>query len=329
MCGRTVCMLAPEDVCRACTHRNKQGKKTKPQWRDAPGGQQYNTSYNMSPGSHTPVLISSQHFDSVYEGEKCESERLIQPMHWGLIPPWSSDPKSAGYSMSNCRSESMLEKRSFKIPLQKGQRCVVLANGYFEWQTDKISGKKQPFYIYTLRTGDQNKEKNNKDIDTTKKAKEDSMEGEKLLCMAGVFEKWTPKGGGEPLFSYSVITVESSPSMQKIHHRMPAILATDEEVQDWLDTGDVPLSKAVKLCRATETLQFHPVSSMVNNSRNNDPECIKPFDLKKQQAKDNASKNFMMGWLNKKKKATDGEIESNQPDSKKRKIEQTDINENT
>ena len=59
-----------------------------------------------------------------------ESDYVVQPMQWGLVPFWhQGEPKSTGYSMINARSDGMLEKRSFKVPLEKGRRCVVLLDG--------------------------------------------------------------------------------------------------------------------------------------------------------------------------------------------------------
>ena len=76
----------------------------------------------------SPVLLSSQHFNSLASEEPCE--RVLQPMRWGLIPSWHrGDPKEFTYNMSNARSDALLDKRSFKSPLEKGNRCVVLAEG--------------------------------------------------------------------------------------------------------------------------------------------------------------------------------------------------------
>ncbi|XP_053380265.1 abasic site processing protein HMCES-like [Mercenaria mercenaria] len=142
MCGRTACTLAPCDLQAACCFKDKQGKQQKPDWRDAPNGKSYFPSYNIAPGAHTPVLLSSDHF------QDCgSSRRVIQPMRWGLIPSWhkgSAGDKS--YETNNCRAESMLEKMTYKVPLQKGRRCVILAEGFYEWKRGKDS--KQPYYIY-------------------------------------------------------------------------------------------------------------------------------------------------------------------------------------
>lgn len=84
--------------------------------------------FNMYIG-YRPVLVSSQHLKD--EGEESNEEQSLMLMKWGLVPSWhKGDPSAIGYKMNNCRSEGMMEKASFKRPFEKGQRCVVLADGY-------------------------------------------------------------------------------------------------------------------------------------------------------------------------------------------------------
>ena len=83
-------------------------------------------------------MISKKHVSDApgWEDSPCEdecetSDYVIQPMYWGLVPSWhKGDPKSVAYMMNNARSDGMLQKRSFKGPLEKGRRCVVLVEGY-------------------------------------------------------------------------------------------------------------------------------------------------------------------------------------------------------
>ncbi|XP_014663165.1 PREDICTED: embryonic stem cell-specific 5-hydroxymethylcytosine-binding protein-like isoform X2 [Priapulus caudatus] len=325
------------------------------------------------------------------------------PMCWGLVPSWhKGDPKTVGLSLNNCRSESMLQKPSFRNPLQKGRRCVVLADGFYEWKRDTTP--KQPYFVYfkvnspesfcateksttddisriemklaevedekeePLQSGKnegqpaelvnikvepslseklkeetsrlENVEQNpphseNIEEERTqlKNVKQESpqsnkvkkeatesvnikqeppqsekSEGEqtdkqmyervksdpekccgerrRLLTMAGVFDVWHPPNGGDPLYTYSVITVDSPPRFRNIHHRIPAILSSEEEVEAWLDFSSVPASKAAGLCRSTdEMLAWHRVTTVVNNSRNNSSECVQPLGMAEEKAK--------------------------------------------
>lgn len=352
MCGRTACTLAPDEFPKACTFKGKNGQIQEPAWRDGSFNRgKYYPSHNISPQSFTPVLLSSQHFNSLASEEPCE--RVLQPMRWGLIPSWHrGDPKEFTYNMSNARSDTLLDKRSFKSPLEKGNRCVVLAEGFFEWETLK-GGKKQPYYIYLKKDtkievqnktmteieGENNNEKETdvKDFhikmepeeSITVKAEEDAQFGEKrLLTMAGLFDCWKPPNGSgnedEELFSYTIITVDSSPYLRWLHNRMPAILEGEEEIGRWLDFGEVPWQKALNLVKPKDCLEWHPVSTVVNNSRNKSPDCIKPIDLTQKQEK--PIKGTLFSYFKKsplkQEKALDKGETSQEPSQKKAKFEQ-------
>ena len=111
--------------------------------------------------------------------ESGDGERALQTMKWGLIPSWhKGDPSSFAYNMSNARLDTLQEKASFRTPLKKGQRCVILADGFFEWQSTP-GGKKQPYFVYFKESTD------------GKPGQEDSEKSEvkgitpRLLTMAG------------------------------------------------------------------------------------------------------------------------------------------------
>ncbi|XP_053156436.1 abasic site processing protein HMCES isoform X2 [Hemicordylus capensis] len=231
-------------------------------------------------------------FLSALSKDVSSSERILVAMRWGLVPAWfkEADPSKMQYNTSNCRSDTMMEKLSYKGPLVKGKRCVVLADGYYEWQ--QCNGQKQPYFIYFPQA--EQKRFNKPDVEEN----EDS-DGRRLLTMAGIFDCWEPLSGGETLYSYTIITVDASKSISSIHHRMPAILDGDEAVRKWLDFAEVPTEEALALIHPTENLLFHPVSTIVNNSRNNTPECLVPVELDlKKEARVNASSKVMLNWLN-------------------------------
>ncbi|KAF5902735.1 embryonic stem cell-specific 5-hydroxymethylcytosine-binding protein, partial [Clarias magur] len=281
MCGRTACTLAPDELRRASRYRDRSGKQRQPRWKDG-DADKYRPSYNKSPQSFSPVLLSSRHFNKEASVDEC----VLATMRWGLVPGWfkESDPSKMQYSTSNCRSESLLEKKSYKEPLLKGQRCVILADGFYEWRRQQK--ERQAFFIYFPQ---EQREKQDADEGTMKsdeqpvEKSEDTEEGGawkgwRLLTIAGLFDAWTPPGGGEVMYTYTVITVSASSNLQSIHDRMPAILEGDEEVRQWLDYGEVRSLEALKLLRSKSCLTFHPVSSFVNNARNNSPECLQPLD---------------------------------------------------
>ncbi|XP_060766561.1 abasic site processing protein HMCES [Neoarius graeffei] len=299
MCGRTACTLAPDEVRRASRYRDRSGQQRWPQWRDG-DADKYRPSYNKSPQSFSPVLLSNRHFNQGAAVDDC----VLATMRWGLVPAWfkENDPSKMQYSTSNCRSESLLEKKSYKDPLLKGQRCVILADGFYEWRRQQKG--KQPFFIYFPQSQADQQDKEERKLKSDEPCEGDAEEGSewagwRLLTMAGLFDCWTPPGGGEVLYTYTVITVNASPNLQSIHDRMPAILEGEEEVRRWLDFGEVRSLEALKLLQSKSCLTFHPVSSFVNNSRNNSPECLQPLDpaAKKAPPQASASSKMMMSWL--------------------------------
>ncbi|KAI4889450.1 hypothetical protein NFI96_016645, partial [Prochilodus magdalenae] len=333
MCGRTACTLAADELQRASCYRNRNGRRRRPQWKDG-DADKYRPSYNKSPQSSSPVLLSSRHFNKartilrnpslqvaycIFHSRQSSSvgqeapvdECVLATMRWGLVPAWfrESDPSKMHYSTSNCRSESLLQKKSYKDPLLKGQRCVILADGFYEWRRQEKG--KQPFFIYFPQSQgapgpsqrDKQEEEEGKLLIGQSKVQRKGEKGSewtgwRLLTMAGLFDCWAPPGGGEVLYTYTVITVDASPNLQDIHHRMPAILEGEEEVRRWLDFGEVKSLDALKMLQSKSCLTFHPVSTFVNNTRNNSPECLQPVDLTaKKVPQSSASSKMMVTWL--------------------------------
>lgn len=291
MCGRTSCHLPRDVLTRACAYQDRQGQQRLPEWRHP---DKYCPSYNHSPQSNSPVLLSRLHFEKGADS----SERVIAPMQWGLVPSWfkEGDPSKLQFNTSNCRSDTIMEKPSFKVPLGKGRRCVVLADGFYEWQRCQRTSKRQPYFIYfpqikTEKSGSIGAAHSPEDWEKV-------WDNWRPLTMAGIFDCWEPPEGGDCLYSYTIITVDSCKGLNDIHHRMPAILDGEEAVSKWLDFGKISTQEALKLIHPTENITFHPVSRVVNNSRNNTPECLIPVDLLvKKELKASGSSQKMLQWL--------------------------------
>nr|CAD7413655.1 unnamed protein product [Timema poppensis] len=179
-------------------------------------------------------------------------------MMWGMIPPWhKGEPKSHGLSTNNCRLEGMIGSKLYGRAFSKGNRCVIVCDGFYEWQTTKGKGNKQPYFIYMPQ----------------------------------------PEGG-EVIYSYTLITTESNETLSWLHHRAPAILYTEEQIDSWLDYSSVKSEKALHSIKPVKSLVWHAVSTLVNNSRNKDTNCNKPVSLEKSTA-NSASSMFMKAWLKK------------------------------
>ncbi|KAI0213379.1 Abasic site processing protein HMCES [Lamellibrachia satsuma] len=332
MCGRTACTLQPDDICRACGHMSADGRWTQPAWKAPTGDKQYQPSYNIGPTCYLPVLLAKTHFtedltkSSTDVGDCCQGsdgqyscDWIIRPMRWGLVPSWhTGDPSKVGFNMINARSDTILKKKSFSGPLEKGRRCVILVEGYFEWQKSK-GGKKQPYFIYapcgedkeTSQTEGINmsvSEQHTQDVETERgkqgkeKTTQQCKKREQLVRMAGLFDVSSQDKSEEgPLYSFSVITVDAHKKLSCVHDRMPAILSGEAELREWLDVGKIPLKKAICLLRPVDCVDFHPVSTVVNSVRNNTSECVEPIVLGK--PKETGSSKFMNAWLSQNKQS--------------------------
>ncbi|KAL4434364.1 hypothetical protein ABPG75_000805 [Micractinium tetrahymenae] len=238
MCGRSRCSLGEEQVARAAgTSR----------WADR---QLYRPSHNVAPGAATPVVRVAS-----------DGERQVQSMRWGLVPSFTKkDEKPDFWRMYNARSESVAEKPSFRR-LVPTRRCLVLTQGFYEWQKEK-GGAKQPYYIQLA-----------------------SPEGgeEEPLVMAGLWDVWDGPEG--PMHTYTILTCDSSKRLEWLHDRMPVILRTREAQETWLQPGD-NLGKLLHMCVPYngEDLVWHPVTKQMNSPSFQGPECCK--EVKKPSAKD-------------------------------------------
>jgi len=279
--------LAPQQLCKACSGNETRKYKGEAKWRDPPGNADaYRPRYNFAPNVYCPVLVSGHHFTSPddtqsdtgsgensehSEEEKFEPEDLvIQPMRWGLLPSYYKDDKKFSYSTINARSEGITEKPTFRVPLSKGRRCVVLADGFYEWKRGPKA--KQPYLIYFPQ---------DKPIKWDHPEEENGGQewtGRRLLTMAGIFE--INRTGDHPLYTYSIITVPASKNLEWMHDRMPALLDGDEAVDKWLDSENVPLEQALKLLKPVDEVSYHAVTVSMGNVRNQGPECILPLEAK-------------------------------------------------
>ncbi|XP_055903285.1 abasic site processing protein HMCES [Eupeodes corollae] len=308
MCGRTCLTLAPDQILHACKYRrynsdtgdgeDKMEHLKEPEWRSEFNcGKKFQPSHNIAPTDVTPVIVSGEHFRSADESD-CP-ERVVVPMMWGMIPFWhKGDYRKHGLTTNNCRLEHMLESKLYRGPFQKGQRCVIVCEGFYEWQTTKTSkpSTREAYYLYMPQL-------DGIKIYDSSTFSENNVD---LLKLAGLFDIWEDDNG-DKMFSYAVITFESTKVMSWLHHRMPAILETEKQVNDWLNFKHVSEKEALAALRPATKLEWHRVSNLVNNSRNKSEHCNKPIELcpKKQIPTNNLTK-----WLVRRKREEDIEAES-------------------
>lgn len=197
--------------------------------------------YNITPTQDVAVIANTQD-----EGE----DKKVDYFHWGLIPTWAKDPK-IGSRMINARSETLSEKPSFKSAYKR-KRCLILADGYYEWQTVPGEKNKQPIYI--------------------------RLKSQNPFAFAGLWEEWQANYMEKPLRSCTIITCPPNPYLEDIHHRMPVILPQDAYTQ-WLAPEEQPNETLQPLLipYAGEEMEAYPVSRFVNRPANDSPECIAPM----------------------------------------------------
>lgn len=168
---------------------------------------------------------------------------------WGLIPSWAKDP-DIGNKMINARAETLAEKPSFRSAFRR-RRCLILADGFYEWQAIPGEKRKQPMYI--------------------------TLEDRRPFAFGGLWEIWNSPDGSQ-IYSCTIITTEPNPLMATIHNRMPLILPSESYTQ-WLNPNEQrpdALQALLQPYPANEMVAY-PVSSLVNSPANDTPELVEPL----------------------------------------------------
>jgi hypothetical protein len=188
--------------------------------------------YNVAP-SQTVLVLREQ-----------ARGREIAAVRWGLIPAWAKD-ESIGSKMFNARAETLAEKPSFRSAFKR-RRCVVLANGYYEWK--RVGAKKVP---YRIASGS-------------------------VMMMPGVWDIWTSPDG-EVVESATIITREARPPVSALHDREPVVFATREEAYRFIDPRqtDTEALRAL-LRRDAPELSLYEANPLLNRVGNDGPECLVP-----------------------------------------------------
>lgn len=174
-------------------------------------------------------------------------QRECTELKWGLVPSWAKDA-GIGNKLINARGETVAEKPAFRKAF-KHQRCLVLADGFYEWK--RVGNTKQPYYI--------------------------RFKDHRLFAFAGLWERWE-KNETDPLESCALITTGPNTVMEPIHHRMPVILAS-KHYDEWLDPSLQAIGRINEMLRPfpAEEMEAYPVGQLVNNPRNDQPECVVPI----------------------------------------------------
>ncbi len=178
----------------------------------------------------------------------CDRSRELVALRWGLIPHWAKEAKT-DYSTINARAETVAEKPAFRDAFRR-RRCLIPADGFYEWQARPSAKLKQPWYIQ-LKSGE-------------------------LFAFAGLWERWEPRLGqaGEPVESCTILVTGANDLVRPIHDRMPVIL-DPADYGIWLDpTGDLKAVRALLRPYPADAMCAWAVSVYVNNPHHDDPACL-------------------------------------------------------
>jgi len=175
-------------------------------------------------------------------------ERTLEILRWGLIPHWVKD-LAGGRKPINARAETITSSPMFKSAYAK-RRCLLPIDGFFEWKAIQGQKIKQPYAI--------------------------AMKNRLPFALAGICENWTRPNTGEEIRTFAVITCEANSLVGQIHNRMPVIIAS-ADYDPWLGSETDPR----RLMRPFDSEQMitWPISTRVNNPKNDDADLLKPWKI--------------------------------------------------
>lgn len=171
-------------------------------------------------------------------------------IRWGLVPSWAKDP-SIGHRMANVRSDTALDKTSFRAAMQK-RRCLIPADVFFEWQDVPGQKRRRPYAV--------------------------ALNDAEPFALGGLWEAWREKEGAEWLITCAILTTEPNELLAPIHDRMPVIVKPEDYAR-WI----APATTASDVRRLVESfpaqeMRAWEVSLLVNDPKTDDPRVIAPVD---------------------------------------------------
>jgi len=194
--------------------------------------------YNVAP--REPVLTVVQ---------REPGRRTLEQMRWGLVPSWAEDP-GLGDRMINARAESVRTAPAFQRAFRR-RRCLMPADGFYEWQEVARRRRKQPFFVHR-RDG-------------------------APMAFAALWEVWRREQDSDWLVTCALVTTRANGVMEPIHDRMPVLLPA-RAWSTWLDRDedDLDALEALLVPAPDADLELWPVRTLVSDVRNNGPELVEP-----------------------------------------------------
>ena len=201
--------------------------------RDIPDNWQ--SRYNIAPTQDVAAIMNSD-------------ISKVSWLRWGLIPSWAKDVK-IGQRLINARSETIQEKPSFRSGF-KSRRCIILADGFYEWQKGVKNQKSQPYYFH--------------------------LKDRKLFGFAGIWETWQSKPDEAVLQTCTIITCVANELVSKVHERMPVILR-EKNLWKWLSESNSDQLQDLLVPYPSNEMIAFPVSPIVNSPNYDKVNCIRPI----------------------------------------------------
>jgi putative SOS response-associated peptidase YedK len=197
--------------------------------------------YNVAPTQPIPVV------------RLLDGKRAFALMRWGLLPSWVKDPKTFPL-LINARGESVLDKPAFRNAMRR-RRCLIPADGFYEWQARDASWPKRPHFV---------------------RARRDAGGNAPPLAFAGLWETWTGPNG-EEIDTAAIVTTNANRTLSVLHGRMP-VFVPKEAFELWLDCANVEADVAAALIRPADDalLEAYEISPAVNRVANDSEALIVP-----------------------------------------------------
>ena len=197
--------------------------------------------------------IAPRHVVLAIRHEPESGHREVVPLRWGFIPSWAKD-STIGNRLMNARGETVNQKPAFKSAFMQ-RRCLVPADGFFEWRKRKDRGfehRKCPYYI--------------------------RFQDGRLFGFAGLWESWKDHNG-KGVETCTIITTTPNEIVKPIHERMPVIIE-EHNYEEWLNAGPAQRGSLQNMLRPfpPHEMEALPVGSWVNNPTVDDRKCVEPIE---------------------------------------------------
>jgi putative SOS response-associated peptidase YedK len=207
--------------------------------------------FNVAPTQPAPVVVGAS---ATREGDdpriRAPGARHLEMMRWGLVPSWA-DSLSVGARMINARVETFDHKPAFRDAV-KSRRCLVPADGFFEWRLRGAgrSAKRFPVYLRPVPR--------------------------RLVAFAGLWERWKSPDGVW-IRSFTIVTGPPNALAAKFHDRMPVIVSP-AHYGVWLDEDELPPALLAEILAVPEVADWQAaeVSPLANSPNNDEPACVEP-----------------------------------------------------